>query len=89
LAKNRKPVNFRPMGPGRNCQVETYSGSRLHERPRRFTWEGQWLEVGQVLATWYEPQSLNFQVAAGDGRIFLLQYDPEAEAWTVQPGRRE
>jgi hypothetical protein len=69
--------------------VETYSGARLHERPRRFTWEGQWLEVRQVLATWHTPQGLHFQVATADGRIFLLQYEPRADTWTVQPGGRQ
>jgi hypothetical protein len=66
------------------CQVETYSGFRLHERPRRFTWEGAWLEVRQVLGQWFEPQRLNFKVAADDGRVYLVSYCPKVEAWEVR-----
>jgi hypothetical protein len=72
------------------CQVETYSGSRLHERPRRFSWGGAWLEVQEVLRQWSEPEHLHFKVAAADGRIYLLTYCRPAEAWEVRPlGRPE
>jgi hypothetical protein len=65
------------------CQVDTYSGSRLHERPRRFTWGEEWLEVRQVLAHWYTPDHLCFQVRAGDGRVYSLTYHSREEAWDV------
>jgi hypothetical protein len=63
------------------CQVETYSGSRLHERPRRFTWEGQWLEVRRILARGREPDSLYFKIAATDDRIYVLKYYHLQDAW--------
>jgi|GEM_PF-1222378 len=55
-------------------QVETCSGGRLHERPRRFAWEGRWLTVACVLASWCTPAELSFRVLAEDGRGFRLSY---------------
>ncbi|MDP3181368.1 MAG: hypothetical protein Q8M54_00960 [Desulfobaccales bacterium] len=66
------------------CQVETYSGFRLHERPRRFTWGEEWLEVRRVVERWSGPDHLYFKVVAGDGRIFLLTYQEQADAWEVK-----
>lgn len=67
------------------CRVETYSGARLHERPRRFTRGGPWLEVRRVLDRWREPDHLRFRVLAADNRVYLLSYDGRRDAWEVQP----
>jgi len=76
--------------PAQRCEVETYSGSRLHERVRRFTWEGRWLEVAQTLASWRDPRHLCFKVTTPGGRIFLLEYDPGPDVWSAAPaGPRE
>jgi len=66
------------------CQVATYSGSRLHERPLRFTWREQWLEVREVLEQGYGPDHLFFKVVAANGRVFLLQYREAADSWEVR-----
>ncbi len=66
------------------CQVETYSGSRLHERPRRFTWGGQWLEVRLILARGQEPDGLCFKIAATDGRRYVLKYSHLRDDWEAQ-----
>jgi len=68
----------------RRCQVATYSGSRVHERPLKFTWRDEWLEVRQVLEQGYEPDHLFFKVAAADGRVFLLQYRQTADSWEAR-----
>jgi len=68
----------------RPCQVETYSGYRLHERPRRFTWGAHWLEVRQVLKRWSDPQYLYFMVAAADGQSYLLRYGRQKDLWEVR-----
>ncbi len=67
-------------GP-QSCRAETYSGYRLHERPRRFTWQGEWLEVRRVLRRWREPEDLCFTVAVKDSRRFLLKYHLPRDAW--------
>ncbi|MEW6386774.1 MAG: hypothetical protein AB1491_04575 [Thermodesulfobacteriota bacterium] len=65
-------------------QVETYSGFRLHERPRRFAWQEEWLEVRRLLDRWQEPGALHFKVEASDGRVYRLSYDQSSENWEVR-----
>ncbi len=65
--------------------VQTYSGGRLHERPRRFSWQGVWLEVAAVLKEWRTPTSLGFLVADAGGRRFCLRYSWPEDAWQVEP----
>jgi hypothetical protein len=65
-------------------RVETYSGARLHERPRRFFWRGRPLEVAAVLASWQEPDYLIFKVKADDGATYMLRYHQSDDAWNVE-----
>ncbi|MBW1991080.1 MAG: hypothetical protein JRI59_02945 [Deltaproteobacteria bacterium] len=66
-----------------NQKVETYSGGRLHERPRRFLWQGQWLQVEEVLDRWQTPEYLGFTVKAQDGRVYQLRYRHQQDAWEI------
>ena len=66
-----------------HCLVETYSGFRLHERPRRFTWGGTWLEVHQVMDQWVAPGHLCFKVKVAD-RAYLLKYHHAQDVWDAQ-----
>lgn len=66
-----------------SLQVETYSGSRLHERPRRFFWQDRWLEVQEVLANWQTPDYLAFKVKAEDGCVYLLRYRQIQDSWEI------
>lgn len=65
-------------------RVETYSGYRLHERPRYFTFQGERLEVTRVLARWQEPEKLAFIVAPPDARRYLLKYHQPHDVWEIQ-----
>jgi hypothetical protein len=67
----------------RPCRVETYSGARLHEHPRRFTYQGEWLEVVQILHRWREPEHLGFLVVASDSRRYCLNYQLHRDSWEV------
>ena len=71
-----------------NCRVETYSGFRLHERPRRFTWGRTWLEVDQVVDQWAAPDHLCFKVKVAD-RTYLLKYHQAQDIWEVELLRSE
>ena len=62
-------------------QVETYSGHRLHERPLRFTFQGAWLKVVQVLCRWQEPGILGFTVLAENGQKYKLCYRQAQDIW--------
>ena len=68
--------------------VETYSGFRLHERPRRFRWKGTWLTVHQVLEQGATPQHRYFKVATAANRVFLLRYHHLTDTWEVRPWGR-
>jgi hypothetical protein len=70
------------------CLVETYSGGRLHERPRRFTRGGEWLKVERLLKQWREPQRLCFRVVAEDQRRYFLSYQISQDYWEVKPVAR-
>ena len=63
--------------------VETYSGHRLHERPRRFCQEGGWYKVVQVLDRWQEPGVLGFKVLAEDDQKYILEYNKAQDVWKV------
>ena len=65
-------------------QVSTYSGHRLHERPLSFTWKDRRLEVREILAQGYEPDSLFFKVIAADGGVYLLRYQRATDSWEVR-----
>ena len=67
-------------------RVETYSGFRLHERPRRFTWGENWLEVDQVMGQWVAPDHLGFKVRVAD-RVYLLKYRQAQDVWEVELAR--
>lgn len=69
-----------------HIRVETYSGSRLHERPRRFFWNGAWREVRAVLERWRTPDCLAFKVTADDGCTYLLRYQRLLDTWELAAG---
>jgi hypothetical protein len=65
------------------CRVESYSGFRLHERPRRFTWGQTWLEIDQIMEQWLTPAALCFKVKTGD-RVYRLEYHQARDTWEVE-----
>jgi hypothetical protein len=66
--------------------VECYSGGEYAERPRALHWQGMRLEIAQVLKVWRTPQAKCFRVRATDGRLFVLAYEAEADAWSIVDG---
>jgi len=69
-------------------QVECYAGTKADETPRRFIWEGQTQEVGEVLDRWYQvesnpewPRADYFKVRAANDREYLLKHDLESDEW--------
>jgi len=65
------------------CRVESYSGSRIHERPRRFTWGETWLEIDQIVKQWVTPSSFCFKVRAR-GQLYRLEYYQARDVWEVE-----
>jgi hypothetical protein len=69
-------------------QVECYAGHKADESPRRFLWEGEWIQVQEVLDRWYQvesqpewPRADYFKVLASDLSEYLLKHDLESDAW--------
>ena len=62
--------------------VETYSGFRADERPRRFLWEGRSVEVKQILSQWREPDEDCFRLIGDDGNPYMLRRGRNGD-WTV------
>jgi len=69
-------------------EVECYAGIKADETPRRFSWEGQAVEVRDVLDRWYQieskpewPRADYFKVRGVDEREYLLKHDLEADDW--------
>ena len=68
--------------------VESYSGFKADEEPRRFSWEGQWLEVVDIIDRWHHghpdpewPLADYFKVLGPDTRQYLIKHDLEADEW--------
>lgn len=66
--------------------VECYSGQAYPERPRTFEWEGERLEITEILSRWRTPETTHFRIRIEDGRSFeLIYHDPE-DHWTIELG---
>jgi len=64
--------------------VECYSGQTYAERPLAFYWEGERLEIREILSRWRSPKDLHFLVRIGDGRLFELAYTETEDAWDIE-----
>ena len=65
--------------------VECRSDSEYAERPLALTWQGQRVEIAEVVATWRGPGEKGFRVKTVDGVAFDLAYRVIADEWLVQP----
>jgi hypothetical protein len=63
--------------------VECYSGQTYPERPLALYWEGERLEVTEILSRWRSPKDIHFLVCTGDERIFELVYAEMEDTWVV------
>jgi len=69
--------------------VECYSGYNVNERPVAFVFQGERLEISEILDRWYEggiepdrPIVDYFKVKAEEN-IFVLRYESEIDEWSV------
>jgi putative sterol carrier protein len=68
--------------------VECHSGFTYADRPVALTWEGQRLEIVQILAEWHTPEKKHFRVRTTDGREFELAYSQATNDWQIQAAWR-
>jgi len=65
--------------------VECRSDHEYAERPLALAWQGQRLEIAEILARWRGPGERGFRVKTVDGQAFELTYREIPDEWLVQP----
>jgi len=65
--------------------IECHSGYAYAERPVALTWEGQRVEIVEILAQWRTPDMKCFRVLTSDGQEFELSYREATDEWQIQP----
>lgn len=70
---------------GKHIQVRVYcyAGYRGEQEPRAFELSGGRLEVREILDRWLAPDHRYFKVRAGDGGVYILRHDENADAWEL------
>jgi hypothetical protein len=63
--------------------VECLSDIEYAERPVALYWQGERLEILQVIAGWRTPEAKWFRVLTGEQQIFELGYTYASDAWSV------
>ena len=66
-------------------QVECRSDLEYADRPLALTWQGQRLEIAEILASWRGPGEKGFRVKTTDGQAFELSYRELPDEWHIQP----
>jgi hypothetical protein len=71
-------------------EVESYSGYKLHESPRKFIREKKQYIIQEILDRWYEvgmksdaPIVSYFKIRADDGKRYLIRYDSFHDDWAI------
>jgi len=68
-------------------EVEAYSGFKANERPRSFRLNECQYQVREICDQWYGPESSYFKVRADDENLYILQYWPGREEWSLEAFR--
>lgn len=63
--------------------VECHSGYEYAERPLAVHWQGERLEVKEILERWRVPGEKRFRVRTQDDQIFELCYHELDDLWRV------
>ncbi len=63
--------------------VECLSGHTYAERPIALWWEGERLNIVEIVARWRIPGGRRFRVQAENDQIFELCYSEQQDEWQV------
>ena len=69
-----------------NIKVDTYSGYRADEYPKRFRIGEKVFEIIYIEDRWYSPGSSYFKVFADDGKTYILLQDLVNNRWEIVKG---
>lgn len=64
--------------------VECRSDTEYAERPVALHWQGERMEIVEVLTRWRTPESKCFRVRTVNGQIFILAYHETTSEWYIQ-----
>lgn len=73
------------MSDSKRDPVECRSDSSFAERPLSLIWQGQRLEIAEVLARWRGPVDKGFRVQTADKQVFELTYRELSNEWEIKP----
>lgn len=69
-------------------EVESYSGSKIAEKPRSFTWRGKRMEILRIERTWREEREGDyktfFEIIAEDAQKYMISYNETADQWFLE-----
>lgn len=72
-------------------QVECYSGFKANEHPVAFIYQGDRLEIQEIVDRWHEggldssrPVIDYFKVRAADGNVYFLRYQSGSDVWSLR-----
>jgi hypothetical protein len=63
--------------------VECRSDAEYAERPLSVLWEGQRLEIAEIISRWRGPGEKGFRVQTADKQVFELTYREVPDEWQV------
>lgn len=69
-------------------KVESYSGHKADQDPRRFTLQGRTFLVEEIVDRWYGPDHAYFKVRADDSNIYILKHSPDGDEWSLEMFRQ-
>jgi len=65
--------------------VECRSDSEYAERPLALVWQGERLEIVEILASWRAPVGKGFRMVTQNSQTFELLYFQPEDTWSVHP----
>ncbi|MBN2149645.1 MAG: hypothetical protein JW726_19815 [Anaerolineales bacterium] len=63
--------------------VECRSDSEYAERPTALVWEGERLEITEILQRWRTPQEKQFLVRTRLHGLFMIAYSFQEDCWSI------
>jgi hypothetical protein len=73
------------MGHEVNDSVECHSGYEYADRPTALHYEGERMEIVEIIARWRIPGGRCFRVLTSGGRTFELFYGELYDEWRINP----
>jgi len=68
--------------------VESHSGYKANEYPKRFYWDNIPFEIEEIIDRWYQrgmdpemPDANYFKVRTTDKKIYILRHETEQDNW--------